>query len=624
MPPSVQDFFKSPSTSGAALSPDGRFIAVRVTSPRTGRAVLATLDAATLNATPIANYSNADVGQFHWLNNERLTFTLVNVDYRGDAGRPGYYAVNRDGSAEILLSEALVRKRAFAENKNAGGNDATISNKIYGFPWFDRRHTLVVDIQDQAPTLKRMDTRTRALSPIKAPLGARSWLIDQDGKVRVAMVEQGARHVLSHKDQDGAWHTVKTFDLASEEVVIPQLYDGATLYVRARNGGDKASIYRYDMAKKFVDGKPLIVAPEFDVDGNFITDAKKMLGYRFHTDAEVTVWLDQDMKAIQDSVDRMLPATINRLSRGARSETPYVLIDSYSDVQPHIYLLFNTETKKVVRLGAAHPDIDAQRMGEMNFVRYTARDGLAIPAYITTPRSGDKTMLPMVVLVGDMPWERSAFWAWEPDVQFLASRGYAVLQPQPRGINGFGAKHHEAGKKQWGRATQDDIADGVKWAVAQGVADPARVCIAGTGYGGYAALMGLINDPALFKCGISWSGITDLALMADNGWQDYPLSRADIANRLGEPATERASWQAVSPLALASRIKQPLLLAHGKFDSPVPIGHGRKLQQALSGSNPALEWIEYTEPASEWSVQKNRVDLWTRIERFLGRHIGAH
>ena len=261
-------------------------------------------------------------------------------------------------------------------------------------------------------------------------------------------------------------------------------------------------------------------------------------------------------------------------------------------------------------------------------MRYKARDGPEIPALLTLPPGGAKKNLPMVVMVHGGPYVRGNSWGWNAETQFLASRGYAVLEPEFRGSAGFGAKHFKAGFKQWGLAMQDDLADGVHWAVGKGIADGARVCIAGASYGGYATLMGLIKDPDLYKCGINWVGVTDIKLLYDGGWA-FSNDTSDeykaygMPEKTGDPVKDAAQSKATSPIQQAARITQPLMLAYGGVDRRVPINHGTAFRDAVMRTNKNVEWVEYPEEGHGWSLEKNNIDFWSRVERFLDRHIGA-
>jgi dipeptidyl aminopeptidase/acylaminoacyl peptidase len=266
-------------------------------------------------------------------------------------------------------------------------------------------------------------------------------------------------------------------------------------------------------------------------------------------------------------------------------------------------------------------------MGLQEAVRYKARDGLEIPAWLTLPH-GLRKNLPLVVLVHGGPYVRGGEWGWKADAQFLASRGYAVLEPEYRGSTGFGARHFRAGWKQWGLKMQDDIADGAKWAIAEGIVDPKRICIAGASYGGYATLMGLLNNPELFKCGIDWVGVTDIGLLYTGHWSfESDMSEGykqyGMPELVGDMTKDAAQFKATSPLAQAARITQPLLLAYGGADRRVPIYHGRKFYDAVKVGNPNVDMVVYEEEGHGWYLPKNRIDFWTRVEKFLDRNIGA-
>jgi len=283
----------------------------------------------------------------------------------------------------------------------------------------------------------------------------------------------------------------------------------------------------------------------------------------------------------------------------------------------------NSETRQLINLGQERSAIRPAQMGTMDFVRFKARDGLEIPAYLTVPAGEIKKNLPLVVLVHGGPYVRGATWGWNAEVQFLASRGHAVLQPEFRGSTGFGDKHFRAGWKQWGLGMQNDVADAVRWAIEQGIADPQRVCIAGASYGGYAALMGLVNDPELYRCAINWVGVTDIQMMFDVGWSDISDTWKAYGMPLlvGDPQADAAQFKATSPLQQAARIQRPLLMAYGAWDVRVPVVHGERLRDALKAHNKDVEWVVYPSEGHGWQDVKTQVDFWARVEKFLARHL---
>ncbi|WP_303759557.1 response regulator, partial [Sphingobium yanoikuyae] len=234
------------------------------------------------------------------------------------------------------------------------------------------------------------------------------------------------------------------------------------------------------------------------------------MGVRLLTDARDNVWFDAGMKAVQEKIDQQLPNTINLITPARNPQAAHMLVESYSAVQPPVFWLADIRTGKLNKVGESHAAIKPAEMGGQQFVRYKARDGREIPALLTLPAGASPKNLPLVMLVHGGPFVRGTEMGWKAQAQFLASRGYAVLEPEYRGSTGFGNAHFRAGWKQWGLGMQDDIADGARWAARQGYADPDRICIAGGSYGGYAALMGVVKDPGLYRCAVDWMGVTDI------------------------------------------------------------------------------------------------------------------
>ncbi len=266
-------------------------------------------------------------------------------------------------------------------------------------------------------------------------------------------------------------------------------------------------------------------------------------------------------------------------------------------------------------------------MATLDFERFTARDGRSIPVWITRPAanvaSRDKP-LPAVVLVHGGPWVRGGFWHWDRDAQFLASRGYVVIEPEFRGSDGYGQSHFRAGWKQWGQAMQDDVADATAWAAGKGLADPGRICIAGASYGGYAVLMGLIRHGELYRCGVSWVAVTDPRLLfkwsarsdSIEEWRSYSNPQL-----IGDPVADAAMLDGNTPLRRAAEIKRPLLLAMGQEDRRVPIEHGTALRDEMRRNGQSLEWIVYPDEGHGWYKFENRVDFYRRMESFLAEHL---
>jgi dipeptidyl aminopeptidase/acylaminoacyl peptidase len=637
--PPVESFFENPTFGGARLSPSARYLAARTGGP--GRHdVLAVIDLETNQLKVVAGYRDVDIDEFQWVNDERLVFTMTDKTVgQGDVRfGPGLFAVNRDGSKLLQLADR--RGQQFVSERPSGA-----AHKL--LPW----HTFAMDQQgprdseyiwatspefddnghEKFVNLLRLNTVTGKATVVMRPGQVDSWMLDQKGEPRLATGSERDKSTVYYRDPaSGEWHVVATWGTyTGGHGAMTPLGFGAdgTLYVVARGAADTSAVHVFDFKTGRIKPDPLVVTQGYDFDGRLLFNQDKILGLRMRTDALANFWLDPEMKALQEKVDKILPTTNNLISVPHRGGAPWVLVQAYSDVVPFTYFLYNTRTGLLNKVGDSRPHIDSAQMGRQDFVRYKARDGLEIPALLTLPRNGGAKNLPMVVLVHGGPWVRGHSWGWNAQSQFLASRGYAVLEPEYRGSLGFGARHYMAGWKQWGLAMQNDVADGVRWAIAQGIVDPKRVCIAGASYGGYATLMGLVNDPGLYKCGVDWAGVTDINLMYTGTWlEDSDLSDGykeyGMPEMIGDRVRDAAQLKATSPIEQAARIKQPLLLAYGGADRRVPMFHGRKFYEAVRHTNPNVEWIEYPEEGHGWALEKNNFDFWTRVEKFLDKHIG--
>jgi dipeptidyl aminopeptidase/acylaminoacyl peptidase len=481
--------------------------------------------------------------------------------------------------------------------------------------------------------LLRLNTLTGQAQEVSRPKDdVTRWMLDHKGEPRIAIGTREDTVTIHYLDPaTKEWRKLTSYKAfgSNGNGITPLAFgpDGK-LYVSTRHGRDTSAVHTLDIATGALSAEPLASTKGYDFQGEIITSRDKVLGMEFTTDATSVEWFAPAMRAVQETVDKLLPATVNLVAAPPQhAQTPWLLVRAYSDTIPLTYYLFNRDTKLLNKVGDTHPGIDPKQMGRQQALTYKARDGLDIPALLTLPPGGIKARPPLVVLVHGGPWVRGSTWGWHPQSQFPASRGYAVLEPSFRGTTGFGAAHYKASFKQWGLAMQNDLADGVRWAIEKGYADPKRVCIAGASYGGYATLMGLVNDPDLYKCGVNWVGVTDIDLMYGSANHRSDMSdewkRYGMPELIGDQVKDAAQLKATSPIEQAARITRPLLLAYGGADLRVPIVHGTRFHAAVKGHDPNVEWIEYPAEGHGFYLPKNRIDFWRRVEKFLDKNIGA-
>lgn len=625
----VEDFFRNPVLSGARLSPDGKLVAgTRITA--NGRANIVVVEVATRKVKIITNFTDGDVGGLGWVNNTRLFFGISDRQRGADQlGAAGLFAINADASNYVTLAE-----RAFmTEGAKLLPAGSEVHSRIVenGEPTDDIR---VVAHSYQAKgkassTLYRVNTLTGRFSPltIGGPPNAQQWLVDGKGVPRCCVTYLDEVFEIHFRESaDAPWMKVLSYrDEDSVDHVQPEAFapDGR-LYVTAHAGNDTTGLYLFDPKTGKVDPNPVFAAKGFDIDAalRFNRTGDAVQGIDYEAIQSGTYWINEGLAALQSTVDKALPDTINAMQVGGKDDDRVVLVFSSSDRDPGRYYLYQVKEDKFQGLGAQRPWVKVAEMRPTTFFRYAARDGMQIPAQLTLPAGEGKP--PLVVLHYGGPWVRPIHSRWDPVVQFLVSRGYAVFMPAPRASTGFGDKLFRAGWKQWGLAMQDDVTDGVKLLIAQGKVDPKRVCLAGASYGGYLTMMGLAKEPELFKCGINWVGVTDPSFMFTVTWTDFNRFGGPDAGRrrlIGDPEKDAEQFKQTSPLLRAAEIRQPVLMAYGALDVRVPLINGEKMRDALRGHNKNVEWVVYPDEAHGWRKEANNYDFWARVERFLAKNL---
>ncbi len=636
---SVESFFAEPAVQIVRLSPKGHYVAI-VTNMSDGQQLLAIRDTSDLKKVTLAAAGSADakIRAVHWINEDRIGFTVKNIRKEFE-GNWDEFAVDRDGSnlrhlvsgswrhvqegtGTLVKDKVLTSNYGFFRVMHDGSDDIIVEK----YSWNN------LDRYPDHSRLYRLNTKTQQLTDLldgPQPDKAQDWVLDLDDVPRIVWSRLKGRCIASYRAPGAAsWAEMANFDCYQRNKFMPLYFGGAdTLYVSAAYQGNDA-LYRYDLKKMQMDKEPFVSIPGFDFrgSGEFDRTGRKLLGIRVSADAKAMVWLDERFKEIQKKINAILPQTNNLIECADDcAGSPVVLVTSASDRQPAEYLMYTLASGSMVKLGGAHPDIKPAQMGLRDFYHYSARDGMSIPVYVTRPPGKASAPLPTVVLVHGGPNVRGSSWEWEAEAQFLASRGYVVIQPEYRGSTGFGFAHFEAGWKQWGRAMQDDLADAATWAVKKGWADPKRIAIMGASYGGYATLMGLIKNPDIFRCGVEWAGVTDITLMFNTPQSDASQDslQYDMKTLIGDPDKDAAMLEENSPLVRAAQLKQPLLIAHGGQDLRVPIVHASRFRDAVSKTNPRVEWIVYPDERHGWSHEETSIAFWKRVETFLDKNLKA-
>lgn len=633
-PPPVASFFKRPQVREPKLSPSGRYLAIQAAT-KSDRMGLAVIDLQTLDKPRfVAGFNDADIAGHQWVNEDRLVFQVSDSpDGSTRVMAEGLWAADRDGSG---FRQLINSDKQFITNNSSSIADRRLEMNwtLHAVPPDGSGEVIVLrrrwstERESAGTQLARLDTRTGLTKNLSQgiPDYTSRWVLDWRGEPQVIEAEHAGRSQFYRRDAQGRWQPWFDDDAFSRQHATPDWIgpDGLMLGVSGYHG--YSALFRLDAETGARPSEPLVDLKGYDYQGRlmFDPDARRLLGIRFETDAPGTVWLDPTMKAVQADVDAKLPGSINLIECQRCLNAMYLIVTALSDQRPPEYYLYKPADKALQKLAPAPAELRPAAMGQRDYHRIKTRDGLALPVLVTQPSGRLKGRTPTVVLVHGGPYVRGTHWPWEPDAQFLASRGYLVLEPEFRGSTGYGWQLFRAGWKQWGLAMQDDLADTLAWAVKQGWADPQRACIMGASYGGYAAMMGAVTQGALFKCAVNWVGVTDIGLLSSIQWSDASeeWKQYGMKRLVADPDTDAEQMRRTSPLARAQEIRMPLLMAYGGADRRVPLKHGSEMKAALRPDQD-LEWVVYPEEGHGWFNLKTNEDFWGRVERFLARNIGT-
>jgi dipeptidyl aminopeptidase/acylaminoacyl peptidase len=642
--PPPEAFGQLPSLSGPKLSPDGTHLLVIQSFE--GRPILAVYTiGAPAGTKPVAlpspDWIIADAG---WIKNDRIIMYLTKDKALGfqyeDAKQLQSWGrvitISATGDDDVV---------PFRHNPNFGNNvgiaavdDVDLADPDSMFiPFYVRTDNL--SPADEAQGLKggstpynnfqldmfRVNARTGDAQIFESGSASTTqWFMDGNGHV-VARVDQTASPQVDQLKalSNGNWHDLGSYDASrGGGAHILGLTDDGKSLVRVDRSGAADALVALDLAKGTE--TPLFSNPTHDVSEPIRDEwTGRVVGARYEDDALQSVYFDPQRMALQRGIAQAFPnLTATAVSSDVARDR--VIVGAESPRQPLTYYYLDRTTHQATAIGSTYPALSAADLGEMKPYPYAARDGLAIHAYLTLPPGRTAKNLPVVVMPHGGPDSRNSigfdWWA-----QFMANRGYAVLQPNFRGSSGYGAKFTKAGLHQWGLKMQEDITDGVKKMIADGIADPKRVCIVGASYGGYAALAGATFTPDLYACAVSFAGVSDLPGMllserTRNG--NESVVTAFWKSRIGDSIDDAVQLAATSPAGHASRVKCPILLLHGDGDTTVPISQSETEEAALKAAGKSVRFVRLEGDDHYLRLAATRVQVLKEVEAFLAANIG--
>lgn len=607
----IEDFFRPSSFDEIKLSPDGKRVAALSTWK--DHLNLYVIDLETKQPRMLTGLTTMDVAGVRWVGNDRLIFTGREDGYPTG----GIFAIDADGKNSRTLAESglqqgrrgsyIMRYSDYLDNYGDSTEEIlVVTNK--------RR--------ERDPDVVRMNVRTGATAMVaRNPGGVSEWLADHAGRVRLGFGQEGREEfIMTRAGDTDEWKELRRWDFR-DGTIRPVAFDekNELVYVGSSIGRDTTAIALMDPNSGEI-VRELHGDPTYDVSYPMLAPkSKRLLGFGYQAEKPRVVWTDASFAKLQAMLDAELPGTLNDIYSFSHDLSRVVILAS-SDRDPGSFFLFDTKQLTLERLVPRMEWIKPEEMAEMQPIEYTSRDGLRIHGYLTLPvgrKPGER--VPLVVNPHGGPWVRDV-WEFSDEVQFLANRGYAVLRINFRGSTGYGRKFTEAGYGQWGLTMQDDITDGVRWAIDQGIADPDRVAIYGGSYGGYATMAGLAFTPELYRCGINYVGVTDIELLLKTIPQGWETIRAALEEMTGKPTQDRDQLEATSPLKHADKIRAPVLFAYGERDDRVDLKHGTRLANALKSRGIPVEVMIRSDEGHGYRRMENKLGFYGAMEAFLAKH----
>jgi len=600
----VEDFFRNPEKANFSLSPDGSFYAWM--APYRDMMNVFVREIGTENVTQLTFDTLRSVYGFFWANNDRILYIK---DAGGDENMK-LFGVNKDGTDLKALAD-FPKVRA---------------EMIDDLPDIDEY--VIIGLNKRDPRLfdpYRLDINTGELTMLaENPGNIVGWMTDHNGELRVGFaIVDGVNTSILYRDNEKApfREILKT---TFKETMSPQFFtfDNKKFYAVSNLGRDKTAAVIFNPETSQED-TILFENPDFDIDQLVYSRARKaLLAARYTSWKRERYFFDSEFEAMMADLKSKLGDIEFGLVSNNKAEDKFMVL-AHSDKIRGIYYLYDKVSGTLEKVADATPWLDPQEMATMNPVEYSSRDGLTIYGYLTLPKGytmETAKKLPVIVNPHGGPWYRDQ-WGFNPEVQFLANRGYAVFQMNFRGSTGYGKKFWEASFKQWGKAMQDDITDGVNWLIEKGIADKDRIAIYGASYGGYATLAGITGTPDLYAAAVDYVGVANMFTFMKTIPPYWEPQLQMFYEMVGDPVRDSLMLREVSPVLNADKIKTPLFVAQGANDPRVNINESNQMVEALRNRGITVEYMVKEDEGHGFYNEKNQFDFYNAMEKFLAEHL---
>ena len=596
----LEDFFKNPEKSSYQISPNGSYYSYM--APYKNRMNIFIQKIGDYSATQLTFEEKRDISGYFWPNNEQLVFL------KDDAGDENFhlFGVDIDGSNPISFTDF--------DGVRAQIIDDLPDQKDFIIIGLNKRNKQVFDPY-------RLNLKSGKISILaENPGNIQGWMFDHEGKLRIATaIVDGVNTSLLYRDSEQEeFKTIVTTNF--KEGFSPQFFtfDNKNIIGTSNLGRDKSVVVEFDPSTG-KEVKELYGNEDYDVGGVAYSRKRKVITAAYYNSwKSERHFFDQQSKALFEKVQNHLPGYEISVS-GMSDDENIFIIRTYSDKSLGAYFIYNTKEDNLDKIVEVSPWIDENEMSNQLPISYNSRDGLKINGYLTLPKGYDMENakdLPVVINPHGGPWARDE-WGFNPEIQFLANRGYAVLQMNFRGSVGYGRKFWEASFKKWGREMQDDITDGTQWLIDQGIADKKRIAIYGGSYGGYATLMGLVKEPQLYAAGVDYVGVSNMFTFMKTIPPYWEPMLEMMYEMVGDVEKDSAMLREVSPVFHVDKIKAPLFIAQGANDPRVNVDESDQMVKAMKEKGIEVEYLVKDNEGHGFRNEENKFDFYRAMEKFL-------
>lgn len=597
----LRDFFRNPEKTSFKISPDGKYISWLASYQNRLNIHIQVTGSA--QSTRITHQSERDIPFYFWLNNHQLAYLMDNA---GDENEHLYITDIESGITSDITP---------FPNVKVGIVDELEDDPYSVLIQMNKRNAVFFDVY-------KLNTLNGNLELVEEnPGNITQWFTDHNGQIRLASTTDGVNTSLLYRNEGkNNFETILTTNF--KEGIAPLFFDfdNKQIFALSNLGRDKMAIVKFDPATA-KETEILFAHDEVDIAGLHFSKKRKVITY-----AVCTTWkneihfFDAFTKAIFEKIKNQISYDAEIYLTAKSKEEDKFIVRTVSDRSLGNYYLLDVTTEKLTHLANVSPWLQPEKLSKMEPIQYLSRDGLIIHGYLTLPPDNNTTPLPVVVNPHGGPWARDS-WVFQPDVQFLANRGYAVLQMNFRGSTGYGRNFLEASFKQWGKKMQDDITDGVLWLIDKGIADKNNIGIYGGSYGGYATLAGLAFTPDLYACGVDYVGVSNLFTFMQTippYWEPYLEMMYEM---VGHPQMDKNLFEQTSPVFHADKIKAPLFIAQGAKDPRVVKAESDQMVEAMRRNGVEVKYMVKENEGHGFANEENRFEFYSAMEQFFNAHL---